>query len=885
MADQTPGVEDTAAGDGIFPELLAGLVAANGAAAGDGRAAASATSSDAAPRFDTPAGIETLLKGMLAAPHGEAADAAAPAAKRAPAARRAGSPESSETAPKFAVGAGKPQLDPALLAAWQTNSAIQVRPALAIVTTLANHPAKSFSTPVTDGEPAPASSAQSPAAIQAAWQTNSATQMRPTLAIVATLANHPAKSFSMPVTDGEPAPASSAKSSAASQVAWQTNSAIQVRPTLAIVATPANHPAESFSMPVTDGKPAPTSSAQSPAASQAADGQIPGASGKTPAVELEVKLGLPVLGVTAGDQPNGQTASAAAKPAPLEAAVAGEPALPPETARGGQPPNAPVTLRAATGNPAGKEVDGAPASLLPAARVAPQPGASLPVPAKNPTAAGIEFSRRPVPLPAVRAAAQPGARTSITVTGRRPATVPTPVEPVDELTGVPPKPADPMPAQAALVPVQPGTPQAARPLSGDPDGNVPADEMTVPASLAPPPPAATASSSDSSDRRTARTQAATPPSRRSSGSIVAQVLALSGQVPRTVDSIPPAAALPQSVPVFRPIDLPPAGSRPALEPHAPTVPAEAAPASPAESLIPGADTQVRVLGTGTPDRDEVAFALQVKAMPTPEGTAQDAPPAGLPAAKGSERIPVAAQQGGVPMPDPVAASQKRASLPDEPDQTPARAARERHPDAASPERPAPPAGVPAGRMNPQASPDAQVRTETAPERPQATQAPEAQPVRPQDVQEVMDGAAKPDAVKATGVHDMKFEVTGGQQRVEVRLSERAGEVKMTVRTADEPLANTLRENLPALSARLAESGFKSEAWHPAASSTDELRHTAESEARGASHDTSKDADAQPRQQDREPPDGAAQRRPKSPQEAAPQKEKGKDFSWLISSLR
>jgi hypothetical protein len=149
----------------------------------------------------------------------------------------------------------------------------------------------------------------------------------------------------------------------------------------------------------------------------------------------------------------------------------------------------------------------------------------------------------------------------------------------------------------------------------------------------------------------------------------------------------------------------------------------------------------------------------------------------------------------------------------------------------------------------------------------------------------MDGAAKPDAVKATGVHDMKFEVTGGQQRVEVRLSERAGEVKMTVRTADEPLANTLRENLPALSARLAESGFKSEAWHPAASSTDELRHTAESGARGASHDTSKDADAQPRQQDREPPDGAAQRRPKSPQEAAPQKEKGKDFSWLISSLR
>jgi hypothetical protein len=284
----------------------------------------------------------------------------------------------------------------------------------------------------------------------------------------------------------------------------------------------------------------------------------------------------------------------------------------------------------------------------------------------------------------------------------------------------------------------------------------------------------------------------------------------------------------------------------------------------------------------TPDRDEVAFALQVKAIPTPDGARQDAPPAGFPAAKGNERIPVPVQQGSALVPDSATAGQKSASLPDEPDPTPARAARERRPDAASFERPGALPGVAAGKMNPQASPDAQVRTETVLERPQATEAPAAKPVRPQDV---MDGAAKPEALKTPGVRDMKFEVTGGQQRVEVRLSERAGEVKMTVRTADEPLANTLRENLPALSARLAESGFKSEAWHQAASSTNELRHTAESGTRGTSHDTNQDADSQPRQQDREASDGAAQRHPKDPQEAAPQKEKGKDFSWLISSLR
>jgi hypothetical protein len=325
-----------------------------------------------------------------------------------------------------------------------------------------------------------------------------------------------------------------------------------------------------------------------------------------------------------------------------------------------------------------------------------------------------------------------------------------------------------------------------------------------------------------------------PTASAASGSVVAQVLALSGQVPWTVDSIPTAVPAPE------------------------TVSAETAPPNPAESLIPGAGTQVRALGAGTSDRDEVAFALQVKPMSTPGGTRQP---------------------GGVPVPEAAAESQTHASLPAEPDHTAAHVGRERRPEEASVEGNGPEAGATAGKAIPQAALDAQVKAEPAPQRPPAA---DAKPVRPQDA---MDRPAEPEALKAPLVRDLKFEVTGGQQRVEVRLSERAGEVKMTVRTADEPLANTLRENLPALSARLAESGFKSEAWRPAASSTDELRHTAESGARGASHGANKDADAQPRQQDREAPDGGAQRRPKSPQETAPQKEKGKDFSWLISSLR
>jgi hypothetical protein len=177
-------------------------------------------------------------------------------------------------------------------------------------------------------------------------------------------------------------------------------------------------------------------------------------------------------------------------------------------------------------------------------------------------------------------------------------------------------------------------------------------------------------------------------------------------------------------------------------------------------------------------------------------------------------------------------------------------------------------------MIPHVAQDPQLRAGTAPERPEAAA---AKPVRPQDA---MESESKPEAPATPALRDMKFEVTGGESRVEVRLSERGGEVKMTVRTPDANLASTLRENLPALSTRLAESGFKSEAWHPAASSTNEWRHTAQASAGGASQD----ANSQSREQNRDSQDGAGQRRPRIPQEPATQKQKGKDFAWLMSSI-
>jgi len=140
--------------------------------------------------------------------------------------------------------------------------------------------------------------------------------------------------------------------------------------------------------------------------------------------------------------------------------------------------------------------------------------------------------------------------------------------------------------------------------------------------------------------------------------------------------------------------------------------------------------------------------------------------------------------------------------------------------------------------------------------------------------------ARWDTPKAGAVRDVKFEVTGNDQRVEVRLSERAGEVRLTVRTPDGPLAGTLRENLPELSARLAESGIRNETWHPAASSNSEWRNTSETAQSGGR----RDGDQQPRQHDRESQGGDPRRHRHSP-EPIVTKQKGKDFAWLMSSLR
>ena len=125
------------------------------------------------------------------------------------------------------------------------------------------------------------------------------------------------------------------------------------------------------------------------------------------------------------------------------------------------------------------------------------------------------------------------------------------------------------------------------------------------------------------------------------------------------------------------------------------------------------------------------------------------------------------------------------------------------------------------------------------------------------------------------VRDIKLEVTGNDRRVELLLSERAGEVRVAVRTPYSRLAVDLRENLPSLSTRLEQVGFRTETLHTTtAVQSGPLRSL---EQPGSSGDSPQDTHS--RQEHRE------QRHDSHHEQTPNRKQKGKEFEWLMSSLR
>jgi hypothetical protein len=92
--------------------------------------------------------------------------------------------------------------------------------------------------------------------------------------------------------------------------------------------------------------------------------------------------------------------------------------------------------------------------------------------------------------------------------------------------------------------------------------------------------------------------------------------------------------------------------------------------------------------------------------------------------------------------------------------------------------------------------------------------------QPAKVEDVHLSAVQPkDSPRATTpLRDLSVQVSpSSEQRVDVRVMQRAGELHVAVKTGDADLAHGLRQGLPEVVGRLAENGFRADTWHPGAS--------------------------------------------------------------------
>jgi len=126
---------------------------------------------------------------------------------------------------------------------------------------------------------------------------------------------------------------------------------------------------------------------------------------------------------------------------------------------------------------------------------------------------------------------------------------------------------------------------------------------------------------------------------------------------------------------------------------------------------------------------------------------------------------------------------------------------------------------------------------------------------------------------------IQLQVNGGEQRVDVKLTERSGQVLVSVRTPDPQLAGSLRQDLPLLSSRLEQAGFHAEAWHPASTNAEGALRAA---AAHSSHTASQDQNPSRQGGQEQPQSSPRQPKPTPAKAAAPSPRK--EFAWLLSQL-
>ena len=63
-------------------------------------------------------------------------------------------------------------------------------------------------------------------------------------------------------------------------------------------------------------------------------------------------------------------------------------------------------------------------------------------------------------------------------------------------------------------------------------------------------------------------------------------------------------------------------------------------------------------------------------------------------------------------------------------------------------------------------------------------------------------------------HEVSLRLADGENNVDIRMTERAGEIRVTVHTPEGNLANSMRNELPDLVGKLRQTGYHAEAWRP-----------------------------------------------------------------------
>lgn len=290
-----------------------------------------------------------------------------------------------------------------------------------------------------------------------------------------------------------------------------------------------------------------------------------------------------------------------------------------------------------------------------------------------------------------------------------------------------------------------------------------------------------------------------------------------------------------------------------------------------ENVAATDDLAVRVVAPGARETGELAFTASLKPLlsDTPHTDAHETPatPTQRPALE--HRLPV---EPAEPAPAPAATESKQTAAPS----NATHAAPKPAPARAHSDEPAPTIvrqTTPATPIQTPANPTAQSR-ESAPVKP--AEAPEP------TVRTTLETESQ--TTKQAGpAREIRLEMGSADARVEVKLSERAGELKVAVRTPDSHLAERLRADLPVLSSRLEDSGLRAETWRPSAVASNEARNTHEVSTAGSGGHPQ---DAESRQQGREQQQRQDEpRRQRAAEENEQPKEKGKDFEWFLSATQ